>query len=383
MAGYKILVIDGDAPSRNFVANILRNEGHTVFMAGSGEQGLIAAFRDSPQMIIADPLLSDLPGEELAVRLRSDPRTAQIPLVALSHSARTTRLRAWLDSGFDDYLVKSPQLVPLLKACISDLLGRGARLQREAGLLIVFLSAKGGLGTSSLCANLASCIAADEPERRVAVMDLVLPMGSVAEIVGYEGKQDLAVISQMPASQSTPEELARILPRIEHWYFRLLAGSPNPERADRLSFARIGRIVSSLKSAYDYVVLDLGRSVSRISLPLIEAADVIVLTSSMDRDTVKLTKNAWDYLQARGVQPSSVYLIMNRTIQVEGLSKEESEKAIGLPIKAALPYLGGNFSLANHWHQPYSLKFPGDAAAMILKRAAQELAATAKSQRAG
>ncbi len=383
MPSYRILVIDGDPASRNFVANILRNEGHTALMAASGEQGLMVALRDAPQMIIADPLLSDLPGEELAIRLRTDPRTAHIPLVALSHSARSTRLRAWIDSGFDDYLVKSPQVVPLLKASIAEIMGSASHVRRTGGLLIPFLSAKGGLGTSSLCANLASCIAANESDKRVVVMDLVLPMGSIAEIVGYQGKQDLAALSLLPASRASGDELGRILPRIDHWYFRLLAGSPDPERADRLSYTRIGRIVAALKSAFDYVILDLGRSLSRISLPLIESADLIVLVSSMDRDTVGLTKKAWDYLQTKGVLASGLFLMMNRPVQVEGLSREESEKTIGLPIKAALPYLGGNFSLANHWHQPFTLKFPNDSAVLILKRASQELVEAAKQQRAG
>ncbi len=382
MASYRILVIDGDPPSRNFVATILREEGHVVLQAASGEQGLVAAAREAPQLIIADPLLTDLPGEELAVRLRADPRTAQIPLVALSHNARTARLRSWLEAGFDDYLVKSPQVVPLLKASILEILGSGSKIRREGGLLIPFLSAKGGLGTSSLCVNLASIIAAAEPDKRVVVMDLVLPMGSVAEIVGYEGTQDLASISQMPASMTTPDELGRVLPRIEHWYFRLLAGSPDPERADRLRFPRIGRIVTALKAAYDYVVLDLGRSLSRISLPLIQGADLIVLTSSMDRDTVRLTKTARDYLQAKGVLPSSIFLMMNRPVQVEGISREEAEKSIGLPVRAALPYLGGNFSLANHWHQPFALKFPNDTAVLTIKRAAQEMVEEARRQRA-
>ncbi len=103
----------------------------------------------------------------------------------------------------------------------------------------------------------------------------------------------------------------------------------------------------------------------------------------MDRDTVYLTRSAWEYLQRKGLQPSSVYLLVNRTIQVEGLSKEEAEKVIGLPIRAALPYLSTNFSLANHWHQPYSLKFPHDAASLILKQAAEAIVAAASSQRAG
>jgi CheY-like chemotaxis protein len=378
---YRILVVDGDPPSRNFVANILRKEGHVVLQAASGEEGLVVALREAPQLIIADPMLSDLPGEALATRIRSDPRTAQIPLVALSHSARTARLRGWLESGFDDYVVKSPQVVPLLKASLDDLLGSGTRVRREGGLLIAFLSAKGGLGTSSLCANVASSIAASESDKRVVLADLVLPMGSIAEIVGYEGQHELVSISYMPASQTTAEELERILPRVEHWYFRLLAGCRNPDKAARLNFARIGRLVSALKSAFDYVVLDLGRSLSRISLPLIEAADLVVVVATMERDAVDLTRNSVEFLQSRGVQASAMYLMMNRAIQVESLSKEECEQVIRLPIKAAMPHLGGNLSLANHWHQPYALKFGNDAAGLILKRAAQEIAAAAKSQR--
>jgi pilus assembly protein CpaE len=381
VAAYKILVIDGDLASRNFVAKILRNEGHIVSLAASGNRGLILALHDAPQLIIADPLLSDLPGDKLAARLRSDPRTAQIPLVALSHSARTARLRSWLESGFDDYLVKSPGLVPLLKASIAELLGGQSNVQRAGGLLITFFSAKGGLGTSSLCANLASCIAAGDSKRRVVVMDLVLPMGSIAEIVGYQGKKSLEDLARLPAAADTADLLLRNLPRIDHWYFRLLAGCSNPESAKLVNTARIHRIVSALKSDYDYVVIDLGRSLSRISLPLLQAADAIVITAGADSDSVRLTKHAWDFLQSKGIEPLSAYVILNRPGRVEGLSKEEAEKIIGLPVRTAMPYLQANLPLANHWHLPYSVKFPTDAGAIILKQTADDLVAIAKHRR--
>ena len=58
---------------------------------------------------------------------------------------------------------------------------------------MVFLSAKGGTGTSSLCANIAMCLGSEKIDTRVAVMDLVLPIGSIADIVGYADQMNLVI----------------------------------------------------------------------------------------------------------------------------------------------------------------------------------------------
>ncbi len=381
MTHHKILVVDADLRSRNFVAHILRLLGHTVLLASSGKEGLTAAWSELPDLIIVDPLLSDLEGEEVASRLRSDPRSTTIPLVALSKNARTARLRSWLASGFDDYLVKSPELVPLLQASIAELLGEGGRAARKGGLLIAFFGAKGGVGTSSLCVNLATCMSEEDTRGRVVVADLVLPMGSVAEIVGYQGQDDIEAVAQKYARGATRSLLKNVLRPAEFWSFYLLAGCPDPERAKRLNFVRVGKLINGLKSLYDYVVLDLGRTLSRISLPLLEAADLVAIVTSAEHDTVRLTKVAWNYLQTSGVDPKSAYLILNRPNQAEGLNKAEVESAIGLPVKAAIPYLAENLSIANHWHRPYSLKFPEHTTSIILKQEAKEIMELARRNR--
>lgn len=381
MAHHKILVIDGDTASRNFVAHILRLLGHTVLLAASGKDGLAAAWRELPDMVIADPLLSDLPGEELANRLRADPRTSTVPLVALSHNAKTARLRSWLSSGFDDYLVKSPEVVPLLQASIAELLGEEGRRARKGGLLIAFYGAKGGVGTSSLCVNFASCMSENDPKARVVVADLVLPMGSIAEIVGYQGTDDIEQIAQGYARGGTRNLLRSRVRAVDFWEFHLLAGCSDPERAKRLNFVYVGKLISGLRTLYDVVVLDLGRTLSRISLPLLEAADLVAITATGEQDTVKLTKTAWDYLRTRGIEASSAYMILNRPNQAEGLGKGDIEAAIGLPIRAAIPYVRENLSIANLWHRPYRLRFPHDAVSLTLKQGAREMVDLAKRSR--
>ncbi len=381
MASSTILIIDGDLASRNYIASVLQKQGHQVLQASSGREGLIAAWRDRPDIIIADPVMPDLTGEQLATRLRLDSRTARIPLVALSSDPQPARQRSCSEAGFNEYLAKTPQAISSLMEVVAGQLGGGAAA-KDGGLQIVFLSAKGGTGTSSLCANLAMNVAEHQPEARVVVVDLVLPIGSIAGIVGYESDQNLVTIAHMPAAETTPEFLRDNLTQLDAWRFHLLAGSPDPERGNELVVGRIGDIISALKSAYDFVVLDLGRSLSRISLPLIEHADLVAMIVGSDQSTVTLTKIVWEYLQSKGVQALSVYAILNRAVGLEGVTKVEAEKIIGLPIQTAMPYLGGNFSMANNQHQPYSVKFPADTASIVLRETAQQMVSLVKRLRA-
>ena len=119
--------------------------------------------------------------------------------------------------------------------------------------------------------------------------------------------------------------------------------------------------------AYDFVCIDLGRSLSRISMPIIQKADVIALILSTDLATANLTLTVWDYLKAQGVDPTKVYAIQNRAVGLEGLTKGEVEKKIGLPVRMTMPYMGDNFTVANNRNEPIISRFPNNSAALLLK----------------
>ncbi len=371
MAGNKILIIDSDVASRNFIGAALQKEEYQILQAASGKEGLIFAWRDHPDLIIVDPTLSDLMGEDLAIRLRQDPRTTQTQLIALSSDPQASRARSCIESGFNEYLVKTPQAIPALIETVNHLLGGQSVDHKAGGLLIVFLSAKGGTGTSCLCANIAANIVNNKPEAQVVVADLVLPIGSIADIVGYQGDQNLVAIADLPANAITPKFFQSSLTKIPNWNFHLLSGSQDPENGNQLKVGSIGDIINALKTAFDYVLIDVGRSLSRISLSLIEQADLIALVVSTDLSTVSMTRTVWEYLQSKGVKAHSVYTVLNRAVGLEGLTKAEAEKVVGLEIKISVPHLGGNFTLANNQHVPFSQKFPKDTTAIVFKEMAQ------------
>lgn len=379
MVGKSVLVLDENKTSRNFLAHTLLEKQFKVTEAASGKEALIIAWRDAPDLILFDPVLSDIQVEEFIQKLRHDPRTGKIPLIALSSDPGPARKEISLNAGVNEYLIKSAQAVPALEEVLIRLLGAEepaesvSRDREPASRLIVFLSAKGGTGTSSLCANLAMNIKQVQPEARIVVADLVLPIGSIAPIVGYEGRLNLVTLADLPSGQTNAEYFHRNLPELELWQFQLLAGSPDPQHGNMLRGDRINEIVETLRAAYDFVILDFGRSLSRISLPLIQKADLITLIVSTDLSTLQLTKTAWDYLQTQGIDSQKMYVILNRAVGLEGLTKAQAEQLLGLTIRTAIPYMGGNFALANNLHQPITTKYPTDTASIIFKETAENM----------
>jgi MinD-like ATPase involved in chromosome partitioning or flagellar assembly len=132
-----------------------------------------------------------------------------------------------------------------------------------------------------------------------------------------------------------------------------------------------------LKKSYDYVVVDLGRSLSRISMPIILDADLLVLIISTDQSTVTLTRKVWEYLQAEGIDERSVFPLVNRVVGLEGMTRDEAEEIIGLKMKATIPFMGSNFVLANNQHQPILVKYQTDTTSLVFRETTREMLAMA------
>jgi pilus assembly protein CpaE len=391
MADRKVLVLDENGTSRVFLSTTLRKKGYQTLEASSAKEALVFAWRDHPDLILFDPVLPDIRPEEFIQKLRRDARTSNTPLVALTRDPTPALRELCLNAGATEYFTKSTEGLAALEQSVERIFSqppvavpeeKPALAEKKAGALIVFLSAKGGTGTSSLSANLAMNIQVHEPEARVVMADLVLPIGSIAQIVGYQGTINLVTVADLPPEQTDGEYFHKTLPRLEAWQFQLLAGSPDPQHGNNLKGERIGQIMQVLRTSYDYIILDLGRSLSRIGLPLIQQADLITLIVSTDQSTIHLTRTITEYLKSQGVDPQRIYAILNRAVGLEGLTKNEAEAIIGIPIKMTVPYMGGNFTLANNLNQPITTKYPRDTASFVLKDATESMIKLVRSLRA-
>jgi two-component system phosphate regulon response regulator PhoB len=121
MARGRILVIDDEKDLIELVRYNLEKEGFVVRSAQDGESGLEAARKESPDIILVDLMLPGIDGLDVCRSLRSDSRTARIPLIMLTaKSAEADRILG-LELGADDYVTKpfSPrELIARIKAVL-------------------------------------------------------------------------------------------------------------------------------------------------------------------------------------------------------------------------------------------------------------------------
>ena len=106
-AAHTLLYIEDNASNRCLVERLLEDHPHThLFTAGRGEEGLALARTHRPDLILLDLHLPDLDGWEVLARLRRDPVTQGIPVVAVSADASRDTIDRLLAAGVRAYLTK-------------------------------------------------------------------------------------------------------------------------------------------------------------------------------------------------------------------------------------------------------------------------------------
>lgn len=101
-----VLVVDDQENIIEFIKLGLKYEGFRVESAMDGPQGLAAAQRLNPDLIILDILLPGMDGLEVCRNLRQNPTTQDIPILMLTAKDDVRDRIAGLDTGADDYLTK-------------------------------------------------------------------------------------------------------------------------------------------------------------------------------------------------------------------------------------------------------------------------------------
>jgi len=120
----KILVIEDNEWSRDMLARRLSRRGYQVISAADGKRGIALAHDQSPDLIVMDMSLPEIDGWEATRRLKADPATRAIPIVALTAHAMASDRKKAMDAGCDDYHTKPVDFESLVSSLESFLEAR-------------------------------------------------------------------------------------------------------------------------------------------------------------------------------------------------------------------------------------------------------------------
>jgi len=102
----KILIVEDDPDVAEMLTAYFRTQEYEVFTVNWGEDGVRSALQVSPDLAILDIRLPDIDGYEVAHRMRSDRRTADIPIIFLTEKRDRADKLQGLELGADDYITK-------------------------------------------------------------------------------------------------------------------------------------------------------------------------------------------------------------------------------------------------------------------------------------
>ena len=181
-----VLVIEDDPDSRDVLVNLLRETGCTVMQAFDGLDGLQRCRAERFDIVFSDIRMPHMNGVEMIERLRADPFTAKLPVVAVSASSLEHERRFYIDNGFQDFIGKPYPFQDVYRALVDY---AGVRL-RPAGPATSELDAEvepaplaGGMapGVRDRLRALATAASSGQLARVAHLMEGLLPEAIGAE----------------------------------------------------------------------------------------------------------------------------------------------------------------------------------------------------------
>jgi CheY-like chemotaxis protein len=126
---HKILLVEDNEMNRDMLTRRLQRHGFAVSCVADGLNGVHAAARERPDLILMDVALGQMDGWEATQLIKANPSTASIPIIALTAHALASDRKKSIEVGCAEFETKPidlPRLLDKIAACLSG--GRGRSL---------------------------------------------------------------------------------------------------------------------------------------------------------------------------------------------------------------------------------------------------------------
>lgn len=299
--------------------------------------GDLSAFLDRLERMRPDVVLVDIstwkePLEGLVASIRNavgDPM-----IIALHITADADTILASLRAGINEFLYP-PLQEPLRKALEKRSLDRSRRpgTTKGAGKSYGFVSAKGGCGATTLACHVAAELG--RHNQKVLLMDLDLDAG----LIGFITKTK-SVYSIVDAVNN----LHRL--DIHYWKALVSNGIPGVEivasplaigTKQQLKDEQIRHVLGFARPHYDWTLVDLGRSLTRMAMAALEEIDETCLVTTLEVPALHQSKQIIQTLLDGGYGKHRLKLILNRSPKRLDITPGELEKMLGVPIYSMIP----------------------------------------------
>jgi CheY-like chemotaxis protein/MinD-like ATPase involved in chromosome partitioning or flagellar assembly len=342
----KILIIDDDVDTLRLVGLMLQRQGYEISAASNGSQGLAKALEERPDLILLDVMMPDMDGYEVARRLRKNPVTLNVPILMFTAKTQLDDKVTGFEVGADDYLTK-PTHPTELQAHVKALLARSAQKEKEPnqvvtashehhGYVIGVLSARGGLGVSSLASNLAAGIYS-RTQSDVILAELTPGQGTIGTDFGYQNQKGLTELLKGTMVEITREKVESSLSP-HNSGLKLLLASENPRDVTLTSQVQnYEALVVRLSTLARFVILDLGNGLPAFVQKLLPMCNERFIVVEGVPGTIQHTKLLIDEIVDLKIDRKGISVVLNNRMRTESqMQLAQVQEKLGHSIAATL-----------------------------------------------
>lgn len=325
----RTLIIADDQTLQRLLSHAVNAEGHEVLVAPSASDGIRRFSVDRPDLVIVDAAVKGAETIDIVGRLRqAEPPGAHAAIILLGTADSAARVKG-LRSGADDYLaepIHPAELIARSRRLLSRFSQKPAVAARGPlrGEIHAYYGAKGGVGTTTVAINTAIALHR-ELRRRVVLVDANLQFGDHRVFLDL-GPERYSIVDAVTAPSIDAELLKNLV--VHHGSgVDLLLAPPNPAAAEHVSADKhhLAQIVETLRTLYDYVIVDVDKRLDDHSLDIIGASDRLFVVMTADLSCLKNVRLVLQTMEQIGTPDDKVKLLLNRSNAFTGIGVKSIE----------------------------------------------------------
>lgn len=342
----KILIVDDDIDTLQLVGTMLERQGFKILAANNGEQALIKAQAEKPDLIIMDVMMPGMDGYEATRRIRATDLNAKTPILMFTAKTQMDDKVEGFEAGVDDYITKPIHPAELI-ATVKKLLTRpqtsmlvmpedGPAEEIEGAEVVGVLAAKAGVGVSTLAINLAvsmNNILDDD----VILAEMRPGLGDVGIYLGFPEPNGLDDLLKRSVNEIRQADVEGFLKKHQSGIKVLLASHDTENLNLVQGIAQYETIIGHLKRLAPKTVLDMGVGLNEANRKLVSLCSSVIVIVEPSPHVVIHTKRLIDSLEGLGLQLANIHVVMVSRQRLEiALSPQKIQQGVDMELAGVI-----------------------------------------------
>jgi pilus assembly protein CpaE len=348
----RVLIVDDIPETRDNLKKLLYFEDdiEIIDAASNGRDGVDKAGALRPDIVLMDINMPGMDGIQASELIsQQDPN---IQVVMMSVQGEADYLRRSMLAGAREFLIKpfsSEELANSLRRVHQLAITRRMAMPQPAAAppaddgysqapmqprprgckIVVLYSPKGGVGVTTIAANLAIALR-EETRARIAVIDASFQFGDIGVLLNLPANRTIADIVE--ARNDPDEELLNGVLATHSSGIKVLLAPPQPEQAELVTADHVRKTLDVMKKMFDYIVIDTGKGINDPLLAIFDSSEQIILLSTADISSLKDAKLFFEVTQKLEYPASKTLLVLNKYDGKTGINARDVEGNIKHPV---------------------------------------------------